>query len=156
MHKTVQDIVNMKKEKKKIAPEEFWKVPVDILIPASVTDVIHEGNMNDITAKIIVEAANIPMKEEIEEKLFKKGIVIVPDFVANAGGVISSYAEYRGYNSKRMFAVVREKITKSTQEVLKESMKRKESARKAGMRIAEERIRRAQKESSITSLIQKG
>ena len=128
---------------KKITPEKFWKVPVDILIPASVTDVIHEGNMNDINAKIIVEAANIPMNEKIEQKLVKRGIVIVPDIVANAGGVISSYAEYRGYNPKRMFAIVRKKIQESTRKVMEESIKKNESARAVGMRIAKERIQRA-------------
>lgn len=51
-------------------------------------------------AKVIIEAANIPMREEIEEELFKKGILIAPDFLANAGGVISSFAEWRGYNPK--------------------------------------------------------
>ena len=130
---------------KKITQEKFWKTPVDILIPASVTDVIHEKNMNDIQAKIIVEAANIPMREEVEQKLEKKGIVIIPDFIANAGGVISSYAEYRGYNPKRMFAIVQKKIEESTREVLERSMKRNKSARVVGMEIAKERIERALK-----------
>ena len=132
---------------KKITPEKFWKTPVDILIPASVTDVIHEGNINDIRAKIIVEAANIPMKEEVEQELVKRGIVIVPDILANAGGVISSYAEYRGYNPKRMFAIVRKKIQESTKKVMEESIKKNESARVVGMRIAKERIERTQKKT---------
>ena len=91
---------------KKISHEDFWKVPVDILIPASVTDVINDSNKHDIKAKLIVEGANIPMPEKIERELWGKGIMIVPDFVANAGGVISSYAEYRGYNPKKMFETV--------------------------------------------------
>lgn len=130
---------------KKIAPEKFWKTPVDILIPASVTDVIHEGNMNDIKAKLIVQAANIPMKEDIEQKLFKRGIIIIPDFIANAGGVISSYAEYRGYNPKRMFSIVRKKIQESTKRVMEESIGKNKSARAVGMRIAKERIEHATK-----------
>jgi len=132
---------------KKISQEKFWKVLVDILIPASVTDVIHEGNMNDISAKIIVEAANIPMKEKVEQELALRGIVIIPDIVANAGGVISSYAEYRGYNPKRMFAMVRKKIEETVRKVLQESIKKNESARAVGMRIAKERVRRAPQKS---------
>jgi len=132
---------------KKITPEKFWKVLVDILIPASVTDVIHEGNMNDINAKIIVEAANIPMREKVEQELALRGIVIVPDIVANAGGVISSYAEYRGYNPKRMLAIVRKKIEETTREVLQKSIKKNESARVVGMRIARERVQRAVQKS---------
>ncbi|MBI5787166.1 MAG: Glu/Leu/Phe/Val dehydrogenase, partial [Candidatus Niyogibacteria bacterium] len=94
---------------KRVSSREFWSTPADILIPASVTDVINESNYRGIKAKIIVEAGNIPMRENIEEKLWKKGIVIVPDLAANAGGVISSYAEYRGYNPKKMFEMVERK-----------------------------------------------
>ena len=85
------------------------------------------------------------MKEETEQKLFERGIIIIPDFVANAGGVISSYAEYRGYNPKRMFSIVRKKIQESTRKVMEESMKKSESARTVGMRIAKERIEGAAK-----------
>lgn len=116
--------------------EDFWNIPTDILIPASVTDVINESNKGKIRAKIIVEGANIPMKEQIEEELFHRGILIVPDFIANAGGVISSYAEHRGYNPKRMFDTVRQKIVQSTTRVLKESVKRSVSPRRVALEIA--------------------
>ena len=69
----------------KISSDDFWGVQADILIPASVTDVINDSNKNKIKAKIIVEAGNIPMREHIEEELSAKGILIVPDFVVNAG-----------------------------------------------------------------------
>ena len=129
----------------KITPEEFWKVAVDILIPASVTDVIHNGNMNDIQAEIIVEGANIPMREDIEKKLHEKGILILPDFIANAGGVISSYAEYRGYNPKQMFKTVKKKITDATTTVLKESLAKNAYPRKVGFDIARRIVEREEK-----------
>jgi len=128
---------------KKLSPEDFWKIPVDIMIPASVTDVINENNKKDIKAKIIIEAANIPMREEIEQELLGKGIFILPDFVANAGGVISSYAEYRGYNPKRMFEIVKNRITKATNSIVKKSLKKKENPRKIAMEIARERVVKA-------------
>src|SRR3989344_3299688 len=65
--------------------EDLWRLDVDVLIPASVTDVINDTNRNKIKAKIIIEGANIPMIEETEEFLYEKGILVVPDFVANAG-----------------------------------------------------------------------
>jgi glutamate dehydrogenase/leucine dehydrogenase len=123
-----------------ISSDEFWALPVDILIPASVTDVINNSNKDKIKVKIIVEAGNIPMKEEIEEELFQKGILIVPDFVANAGGVISSYTEYRGYNPKRMFETVKKKITKATKLVLKESIKKNKNPRFVALEIAKNKI----------------
>lgn len=125
---------------KKITSDDFWKVPVDILIPASVTDVINESNKRYINTKVIVEAGNIPMQENIEEELFERGIIVVPDFVANAGGVISSYAEYRGYNPKEMFKTVRNKIVKTTSLVIKNSLKTKNNPRKVAMDLAMRRV----------------
>lgn len=125
---------------KLINKDDFWGLPVDVLIPASVTDVINKTNYQKISAKIIVEAGNIPMSESIEQELFKKGILIVPDFVANAGGVISSYAEYRGYNPKQMFELVERKIKKSTRLVLEESIKKNKNPRMVALEIAKKKI----------------
>jgi glutamate dehydrogenase/leucine dehydrogenase len=125
----------------KMKNENFWGIPVDILIPASVTDVINETNKNNIKAKIIVEAGNIPMRENIEEELFRKGVMIVPDFVANAGGVISSYAEYKGYNHEKMFELVEGKIRNTTQLVLSESIKNNINPRLVALKIAQNRIK---------------
>ena len=102
--------------------------------------------MNDITASIIVEAANIPMREEIEKKLHDKGILIVPDVIANAGGVISSYAEYRGYNPKRMFDTVKKKITEANRLVLGESIEKKAYPRKIAMDIAQRLVEKEMKQ----------
>ncbi len=130
---------------KALKPDAFWGVPVDIVIPASVTDVIHKGNMNKIKAKIIVEAGNIPMREPIEQALWKKGIMIVPDFVANAGGVISSYAETRGFSHEKMFKLVKEKITISTTSVMERSLKEKRYPREVALEIARELVTKKMK-----------
>lgn len=123
--------------------EDIFCVDVDILIPAAVTDVINESNKEKIRARIIVEGANIPMRESIEDELAQKGILIVPDFVANAGGVISSYAEYRGYSGQKMFSLVKQKIIHATKRVLTRSMRQKKSPRVVAMEIAKERIQKA-------------
>ncbi len=127
----------------KLTHDQIFGLPVDILIPAAITDVINDSNKNSIQAKIIVEGANIPMSEKIESELTRKGILIIPDFVANAGGVISSYAEYRGYNPKRMFTVVEQKIKKVTKNILKNSAKLGISPREAAMQIAMQRVEEA-------------
>lgn len=124
----------------KISHDDIFKLPVDVLIPASVTDVISNKNKNSIKAKIIIEAANIPMQEEIEQELHEKGILIVPDFIANSGGVISSYSEWRGYNPKKMFDMVERKLTKTVTRVLKEALQKNKSPREIGMKIAKERV----------------
>lgn len=129
-----------------ISAREFWKTPVDILIPASVTDVINDENKNDIQAKIIVEGGNIPMSEEIENELFQKGILIVPDFVANAGGVVSSYAEYRGFTQEKAFELLEKKARETTTLVLTRSIEEKTNPRDVGIQIAKERIEAKQKD----------
>ena len=125
---------------KKMSREEIFELPVDILIPASVTDVINDKNKAKIKAKIIVEGANIPMREDVEDWLWQKGIMIVPDMIANAGGVVSSYAEYRGYNPKRMFDLVEKKVKKATKLVLEESIEKNKNPRQVALEIALKRI----------------
>lgn len=136
--KNKKPISEYKDSGEKISHMDFWKIPVDILIPASVTDVINKENRDDISAKFIVEAGNIPMRENIEDDLFKKGILFLPDFIANAGGVISSYAEYRGYNPKQMFKTIEEKITKTTKQVFERAIKTKQNPRQVALQIAQE------------------
>lgn len=149
--KIINQVINKKMplaqafNSKKITIEDFWSLPVDILIPASVTDVINDGNKNRLKAKVIVEAGNIPMSESIEAELSDKGLLIVPDFVANAGGVISSYAEYRGYNAKRMFDLVKRKITKATEQVLEQSARTKKYPRAVARQIAIGRVEQKMK-----------
>ncbi|MEM5766147.1 MAG: Glu/Leu/Phe/Val dehydrogenase [Candidatus Aenigmatarchaeota archaeon] len=127
----------------KILPnEEIFKLQVDILIPAAMPDVINSGNVNEIKARLIVEAANIPCRPEIEKILNDRGVLIVPDFVANAGGVISSYCEYRGYNTEKMFELVEKKIKKNTRTVLRKAKKENILPRDAALDIAKERIRK--------------
>lgn len=125
---------------KVLARDDVYTLPVDILIPAATTDLIHEGNKNEVKAKIIVEGANIPMRETIENELWQKGIAIVPDFVANGGGVISSYAEYIGATPEYMFKIVKKKVSDATRAVMTESIRTKKSPREVAMKLAQKRV----------------
>lgn len=77
-----------------ITNEELLELPVDILVPAALENVINKDNMHKIKAKIIVEMANGPITEEAYEYLTAKGVIIVPDVLANSGGVTVSYLEW--------------------------------------------------------------
>ncbi len=123
--------------------EELFALPVDVLVPASIPDVISEKNVDKIKAKLVVEAANIPATLESEERLHEKGVLVVPDIIANAGGVISSYAEYMGENPQRMFEMVEEKIVRNVQLVMKKAEREKMIPRDAALEIAQERVREA-------------
>lgn len=79
---------------KKISNEELLTMDVDILVPAALENVITEENAPRIRAKMIVEGANGPTTPEADEILHKRGILIVPDILANAGGVTASWIEW--------------------------------------------------------------
>ena len=116
----------------------LFSLQCDMLIPGARPNVITAVNAPLVKAKIIVEAANIPMSVEVEKSLSSRGILMIPDFVANAGGVISSYVEYIGGSESEMFAMVQEKITSNTRLVLENTINN--DTRAAALKIAKERV----------------
>ena len=69
----------------------------DIWIPAARPDVIHMDNVGRLNARLVVEGANIPITQEAEEaELHQRHVLVIPDFIANAGGVICASVEYHG------------------------------------------------------------
>ncbi|MBO3833412.1 MAG: Glu/Leu/Phe/Val dehydrogenase [Candidatus Brockarchaeota archaeon] len=79
---------------KKISNEEILELPVDVLIPAALENQITGKNAGSIKAKIVLELANGPTTPEADEALHRRGVFVVPDFLANAGGVTVSYFEW--------------------------------------------------------------
>ncbi|HYG18007.1 MAG TPA: glutamate dehydrogenase, partial [Ohtaekwangia sp.] len=78
----------------KISNEELLTLPVDVLVPAATEDVITSANAPNIKAKLIVEGANGPTSSKADSIINDKGIMVVPDILANAGGVTVSYFEW--------------------------------------------------------------
>ena len=79
---------------KQITNEQLLKLDVDVLVPAALESAVNEKNAGRIKAKVILEMANGGVTPEAEEKLFKKGKIVVPDVLANTGGVTVSYFEW--------------------------------------------------------------
>jgi len=126
--------------------KELFELSVDFLVPAALPEVITNENVDRVKAKIVVEAANLPLRPEIENILSDRGIMVVPDILANAGGVISSYAEYRGYNPKRMLELVQRKIRQNTIKVIETALTKNVELREAAMILAKERITKGKKQ----------
>jgi glutamate dehydrogenase/leucine dehydrogenase len=137
--KKTRSVVNYSIKKPLICPG-IISVDADILITAAIPDLIKTSDVEKVRAKIIVQGSNIPMSEQTEELLHKRKVLVVPDFVANAGGVISSYVEYIGGNEKKMFKMVEDKIRTNTKLVLAQAKKKRTYPRKAALAIAEERL----------------
>ncbi len=77
-----------------ITNDELLSLDVDILVPAALGAAIHEGNVDDVDASIIVEGANLAVTYEANQKLAEWGVVVVPGLLANAGGVTVSWMEW--------------------------------------------------------------
>lgn len=129
-----------------ITNDELLELPVDILVPAALENVINEKNMKKIKAKIIVEMANGPLTEEAYEYLSKNGVIIVPDVLANSGGVTVSYLEWvqgkAGYwwSEAEVNQRLKTMIVKAFSAIWDKSVKKKMPLKQAAFEVAIERI----------------
>ena len=152
----IDKVLKYKKEKKSlkgfnnsqiIKAEELLTLNIDILIPAALDNQINKDNVEKIKAKVILELANGPTTLEAEEILSKKGIIIIPDVLANAGGVLVSYFEWlqnlkdNYWSATEVNNKLKEKIISSWQTVYNISKKHKTNLRTAAFIGALERIK---------------
>jgi len=134
---------------RQITNKELLEMEVDILVPAAVENVITKDNAQKIKAKYIIEMANGPVTPEAQEILEKREIISVPDFLANAGGVIASYFEWLQSKEKRRWKkeeTLRElakKLGQAFEEVWALSQREKINLRKAAYLLAIERVAKA-------------
>jgi len=126
--------------------EEIFEVDSDIFIPAAIGDVITEKTASKLLThniKMVVEAANLPTVPSACEYLHKAGVWIIPDFIANAGGVIGSFVEYQGRTEKEAFELIKYKIVKVVRNILTEAVVRQENPRTLAIEMSKQVVYRA-------------
>lgn len=120
--------------------DDILSIDCDILVPCAIGDVINLNTWDSIRARYIVEGANNSTNPRAEELLYQKGVIIIPDFLANAGGVIGSYVEYKRGNEAEAFSMIESKIRKNTILVLEYALDRGLSPRVIAKEIAQQRV----------------
>jgi glutamate dehydrogenase/leucine dehydrogenase len=134
-----------------ITNDDLLAANCDVLIPAALSDQIRGDNAENVKAKVVLELANAPITVEADDILFEKGIFVIPDILANAGGVVVSYLEWvQNLNNNRWtdFKVMKRLkwlMTSAFKEVMKICDVEKCSMRHAAHRLAVDRILRAER-----------
>lgn len=129
--------------------EDELKLDVDILIPAAKGDVITKENVDAVKAKLIVEGANFPVTPECQEILHKRGILLIPDFVANAGAVMGTgKSMFYRYSCERLdptevYVSIKSKMKSNVATVLNEAKGTNKLPIDVALDIAKERVRKA-------------
>jgi glutamate dehydrogenase (NAD(P)+) len=120
-------------------------IECDIWIPAARPDVVTMKNVETLRTKLILQGANIPISSDAENRLHQRGVLVVPDFIANAGGVICAAVEYQRGTQALAMQSIEEKIRENTRAVLLAVRERGITPRQAALELARERVISAMK-----------
>jgi glutamate dehydrogenase (NAD(P)+) len=128
---------------RKLGAEAVIDVDCDIWIPAARPDVLREDNVGRLKTKLVIEGANIPITPNAEKTLAARNVLVIPDFIANAGGVICAAMEYAGATQKAAFETIEEKIRTNVEAVLASVKAKRCVPRDAAIELASTRVRAA-------------
>jgi glutamate dehydrogenase/leucine dehydrogenase len=126
-----------------IAQAELLELPCDVLVPAARPDCIREENEPRVQARLILQGANIPITPAAERALHARGVLSVPDFIANAGGVICAAVELHGGSEAAALETIADKVRRNTVEVLAGARRDGVTPREAAVELALRRVREA-------------
>ncbi len=127
----------------KLTADAVIGIDCEIWIPAARPDVIDESNVDRLKARLVLQGANIPVTAAAERRLHERGVLSVPDFIANAGGVICAAVEFHGGSRALAFAEIEDKIGRNTTEVLAAVRQQGSLPRQAAEAMALARVRKA-------------
>ncbi len=143
---SLKDFSKIDSQTQNITNAQLLLLPCDLLIPAAFENVITDENANKIKAKAILELANGPITPEADEILFKKNIPVIPDILANSGGVTVSYFEWEQnlkrehWTEKQVFEKLKPMMENASKKISEKAKKSKTSLRMGAFILALERI----------------
>jgi glutamate dehydrogenase (NAD(P)+) len=140
---------------RKIDRESLLELDVDVLVPCARHHCIHTGNVRKIRARTISCGSNVPATEEAEKLLAERGILCIPDFVANAGGVLGGTMEFAGIRPSSIVSFVNTHFAKQVSFVINRAGQDGAYIREVAERIAMERFTRMRNASGNRSLRKK-
>jgi glutamate dehydrogenase (NAD(P)+) len=135
--------------------ETLLSLDVDLLVPAAVEGVLHAENAGSVRARVVVEGANGPTTTDADRILEQRGVLVVPDILANAGGVVVSYFEWVQANQAYWWseteveARLADRMTNAWQQVLAESARRDLPLRTAATCLAVRRVAEAHRQRGL-------
>ena len=147
----VETLIALKRDGHKVVDASFGEkrgrdavieADCDILVPAARPDVITESNASRVKARLIAQGANIPATDAAEVLLHERGILCLPDFIVNAGGVICASVEYHGGSEAAALALIEERVARNTQDVLEFARKQDVTPRAAARALVDARVSR--------------
>lgn len=144
----VDKLIELKREGRSVAEypgeqltgDDIIAVHCDIWIPAARPDVLTEHTIDHLRARVVLQGANIPATAEAERLLHARDVVVVPDFVANAGGVICAAVEYAGGTRTQALDTIADRVARNTREVLEGSRASGRTPREVATDIARSRV----------------
>ncbi len=123
-----------------IDPKKLITLQCDVWIPAARPDIINDTNVQELRTKIVAQGANIPCTANAETYLFQQGVICLPDFIVNAGGVICAAMEYQGASQPQAMERIKHTLRQNTTYILERSEKEQTPLRATAESFAKERL----------------
>jgi glutamate dehydrogenase/leucine dehydrogenase len=129
--------------------EQLLELAVDVLAPCAGSYAITTKNMREIRAKIVCAGANNPVTMDADRYLFSQGILYLPDFATNCGGILGNAMEFAGITEEDFMEVLRDSIAKKYQDLWRIACARNIPPREVAIGIGEENLRRLHLENNV-------
>lgn len=129
----------------RLSPDAVIDIECDIWIPAARPNVIRADNVGRLKTRLVAQGANIPFTAEAEQYLHERHVLVLPDFIANAGGVICASVEFAGGTESAALASIVDTISRNIRVVLAEAKRTHLPPRNAALEMARDRVTHAMK-----------